>query len=149
MCPPVPQRKAVRPPVLVNGVLTSEVKRRLASWAALFCVFIDNVSLMCCAANYPLMVSPAYPGAFPDTAPFEETSAQYVIGAATQFGIVLLNIAFGHLSGGVLGARKSFIVLLGASAVLTAGKYFAWGSFWAFTGMSFVNGTQFVRPFVL
>lgn len=116
-------------------------RTKYAAYAAIVCVFFDAINLQCCAPNYPLMVTPGIPQSFPSTAPFDTASSKYVIPGATRIATVLSNLMCGYLSGkGKIGARNTLQILMLGSALLTVAKYFARGSFWAFTVLCFANG---------
>lgn len=104
---------ATRTTVLPDSLLleTSETTRRNAAYATIICVFCDALNLQCCAPNYPMMVTPGHTDSFPSIQPFDIASAQYVLSGATQFAVVLSNLAFGYLSGKI-GTRLVKATLL-------------------------------------
>jgi hypothetical protein len=119
---------------------TSQKYAMRAVYAVLVCVFADAINLQCTAPNYPLMVTiGGHPDSFPNTTPFDFSSAQYMIYTAANSGAFISNLAAGWLSDRY-GRRRIMLIDLAGSVVFTIGKYFASDSYWFFCGMTFANG---------
>lgn len=118
---------------------TSDTSMNRAAYAMIFAVLADAINVQCCAANYPLMVTPgAHADSFSNTEPFDIITAQYVIVCAVCIGLVISNFLFGWLAMKI-GARKIALVLVVGSVVFTIVKYLVRGSYWGFVAMAFIN----------
>ncbi|KAL7532229.1 hypothetical protein ACHAWF_004057 [Thalassiosira exigua] len=139
--PELRHQQGMRDSVLDDQMLlkTSEKAKSHAAYAMLFAVFSDAVNLMCCAPNYPMMVTPgANDDSFPSIEPFGEATASYVLLGGVSFALVVSNILFGLLAGKI-GSRTCTMILMAGSVIFTIARYFARGTFWSFTILSFVN----------
>ena len=102
-------------------------------------VFADSVSGTILGPNYPFMVIPGAPGAFPNTGPFDFASAQYFIPMCYLLAAALAGVYTGSLSDR-LGRRPVMIVCIFMGAVGSVIQYLCRGNFWAFCAANVFTG---------
>lgn len=91
----------------------------IAALATLIAVFADGLNLMCCAPNYPMMVTvDLHPDSFPSV-PFDTSTSLYLLVGAVQIGLVVSNFLFGSYIAKELGSRTSLIILMLGSVMMT------------------------------
>ena len=127
---PAPYQQLVTDPKILNRSL----------WAIRFGIFADACNSTILQPNYPVMVSPgADPDSFPNTNPFDFSTATYAIPMFALLGIAVAGLYSGRLSDKI-GRKPVLQLTMYGSMVGSVVKYLLRKSFWGFCMANLANG---------
>ena len=131
----------LKPRAVPSGVLlaTDQLALSHSMIAIRFAVLATACGQTILLPNFPFLVIPGHPDAFPDTEPFGFSSALYFLPLTTLMGAAITSAFVGQLSDRI-GRRPCILVSLGFMSLTMVVQFFARHTFWGFCGASFLNG---------